>query len=738
LFQLLLDLMQSPDWNVARASRRVRDTVTRFHDPLVTYRLNGRSLKLPLSHGLPWTRRTLPLYADNLRRLAAFVRERHGSLRMIDVGANVGDSYAQAGSLPGDAFLLVEGSERFFPLLERNTRDDPAVTRVLTLLSDRCEDLLAELVEDQGNASLRTGGVRAARLSVETLDRLLEAHPGFRSSNLLKVDVEGHDRRVLLGARGLLAGAAPVLLFEHQPRQLTLAGEDDRAVFRDLAALGYRRFLFYDYRGHLHGECSADEEQRLDGLMESARQQDFYYYDVCCFPERDAAAIDAFLAREHAHDAGTGGGGGGGGPRHIVLFSPIPFDDLHQRPQKLAESFCERGAHVLYVEPAGGRAAARRGVAFLLGSVLSALVLHLRALPEVLAGRRVAARTAVRAGAGATTGNAAGLEVIRCPLAIPVHKTASPLLNALTVAVHRRFLERSVLGRFPADAPVAALVEQPFWGAVLEPGDFRAVFYDCLDDTASFAGRGPATRLHAWEERLLGLCAGAFATARGLEERLRALRPALAVVRAPNGVDVDWFQRQAERTHTTLPASGSGRPVVGYVGVIGRWLDYDVIDAAVGGCPEMDFVFVGPAGEPAALERLQRRPNFRWIPRRPYEDVPGLVRRLDVCLIPFAQGAIARTTNPVKLFEYFALGKPVVTTPLVELEEYRAGRLVYWAPGAAAFVAAIREAAAESDDALRAKRVQVARENTWQARAAGMLSAIEAAVNAAQGAHVVV
>ena len=52
----------------------------------------------------------------------------------------------------------------------------------------------------------------------------------------------------------------------------------------------------------------------------------------------------------------------------------------------------------------------------------------------------------------------------------------------------------------------------------------------------------------------------------------------------------------------------------------------------------MDFVFVGPAGEPAALERLRRRPNFRWIPRRPYEDIPGFVRRFDVCLIPFAQG----------------------------------------------------------------------------------------------------
>ena len=439
-------------------------------------------------------------------------------------------------------------------------------------------------------------------------------------------------------------------------------------------------------------------------------------------------------AFERAHAAWRRGGAASAGPLHVVLFSPIAFDDLHQRPQKLAESFRERGANVLFVEPAGGRAALGRGVAALLRSVLAALALHLGALPEVLTGRRISARPRVRT----ANGSAPGLEIIRGPLAVPVHKSASPLLHAFTVAAHRRFLRRSILGRFPADAPVAALVEHPFWGAVLEPGDFPAVFYDCLDDAASFAGRCPAARFHAWEERLLGFCAGAFATARVLEERIRALHPALAVVRAPNGVDVDWFQSRAEHACAALPASTPGRPVAGYVGVIGRWLDYDLLDDAIGACPELDFVFVGPAGEPAALERLRRHPNFRWIPRRPYEEIPGLVRRLDVCLIPFAPGAIARTTNPVKLFEYFALGKPVVATPLVELEEYRAERLVYWAPTAEAFVAALRAAAAESDEALRAKRVQVARENSWRARAAGMLSTMEAAARAACGTHVAV
>lgn len=419
---------------------------------------------------------------------------------------------------------------------------------------------------------------------------------------------------------------------------------------------------------------------------------------------------------------------------HIVLFSPIPFDDLHQRPQKLAGLFRDHGERVLYVGPTGVREALGRGPAFFLRAALDALVLHLRALPQVLTGRPPAPPRISRAAAA----EGAGLEVLGGPLGVAVHRTASSWLHALTVAAHRQFLRRSILSRLPAGTPAVALVEDPLWGAVLEPGDFPAVFYDCLDDCASFAGRSPAALWHAWEERLVGLCAGAFATARVLEERLRKVRPALAVERVPNGVDADWFRRQAEHAPAGPNTPRAGRPVAGYVGVIGRWLDFGVIEAALDGCPEMDFVFVGPCSEPAALSRLQRRANFRWVPRRAYDEIPGLVGGFDVCLIPFAPGDIARSTNPVKVFEYFALGKPVVTTPVLELEGYRDAGLLYWAEGAGAFVAALHEAAAERDPARRARRMEVAGANSWEARAGAMLAAMRAAPGVARGTGVAV
>lgn len=307
MLQFLLDLAVHRDRRIARLFGPVKSGVSRVFDGSVSYRLNGRVLALPLSHDLPVTRRLHPGYSDNLRRLAAFLRDRDGAVRMIDVGANVGDSWALAAGGDRDAFLLIEGSARFFRFLERNTAGVPGVTRLHQLLADRDADARGSWRIDRGNAQLveSAGGGEAMRC--RALDSLLEAHPAFRGANLLKVDVEGFDTRVLRGARGLLAGARPVVFFEHQPRAVLEAGEDDHAVFAELAALGYRHPILYDNQGHLVGEVDSGGDRVLDTLLGYARQREDFYFDVCCFHEGRADARAAFLGQERAALPGIAG-----------------------------------------------------------------------------------------------------------------------------------------------------------------------------------------------------------------------------------------------------------------------------------------------------------------------------------------------------------------------------------------------------------------------------------------------
>jgi FkbM family methyltransferase len=312
--QLLFDLTHSRHEVVARLANRVRNAVVRGHNPDVRWSFAGRTLTVPLSHDLPWALRYFPNYAGNLLQIATFLRHRDGRLRMADVGANVGDSYVTTRPQAGDRFLLVEGAERYFRLLERNVGGDPGVTCVRALLSDRASAEAGSMVVEGGNAIVVTGAAGAGS-AFDTLDAVLRRHADVAPLNLIKVDVEGYDGRVLRGARATLSTDAPVVLFEHHPRLVRLAGDDDCALFGELAALGYGPMIVYDNRGFLLGTLDPVDVARVAELVSYARQQDGYYYDVIAFPSRRAADRDAFLREARAFHAALEGAAGERAPR---------------------------------------------------------------------------------------------------------------------------------------------------------------------------------------------------------------------------------------------------------------------------------------------------------------------------------------------------------------------------------------------------------------------------------------
>jgi GT2 family glycosyltransferase len=85
-----------------------------------------------------------------------------------------------------------------------------------------------------------------------------------------------------------------------------------------------------------------------------------------------------------------------------------------------------------------------------------------------------------------------------------------------------------------------------------------------------------------------------------------------------------------------------------------------------------------------------------------------------VALIPFKLNTLTRAVDPVKLYEYFSGGKPVVATMMKEVE--RCASLVYTASDPEEFALQIDRALKESDPQLRAQRINFARANTWAAR----------------------
>jgi FkbM family methyltransferase len=299
MLQWLFDLANSrPGAPLPGLAHRVRHRLARVWNPDVRWVFEGRTLVVPLSHDFAWNRGLFPGYTDNLHRVAGFLRARDGVVRLVDVGANVGDTYLLTRPAPGDRALLVEGAPRYARLLVRNVGRDPGVICVRALLADRESGAVGGMVYAGGNATIAPGS--AGGDAFETLDGVLARHPEFGAPTLVKVDVEGYDGRVLRGARTLLAAHAPVVMFEHHPRMIDVAGDDPAAVFADLAALGYGALIVYDNFGDLLGTLDPMDGAGVARLIATARARDGYYHDVIAFPEARAADREAFLAAERA------------------------------------------------------------------------------------------------------------------------------------------------------------------------------------------------------------------------------------------------------------------------------------------------------------------------------------------------------------------------------------------------------------------------------------------------------
>lgn len=252
------------------------------------------------------------------------------------------------------------------------------------------------------------------------------------------------------------------------------------------------------------------------------------------------------------------------------------------------------------------------------------------------------------------------------------------------------------------------MVQFPFWRRLAEA--VRAEFgspmiYDCMDDWDPFENVGAFAR--AEEPALAAAADLLIVSAQRLQEKFAGRGLAPVLVR--NGADVDFYQSStASELLDDIP-----RPIAGYFGAIADWFDLDLMERVARSRPQYSFVLIGQVFG-LDTSRLQSLANVHLLGLQPYEKLPGYLRRFDACLIPFLINDVTRSTDPVKLYEYFALGKPVVSTGLDELEHCR--DLLYLAGDAAGFAAQLDAAIAEHDPGIIQRRIDFAAANTWAQR----------------------
>lgn len=239
----------------------------------------------------------------------------------------------------------------------------------------------------------------------------------------------------------------------------------------------------------------------------------------------------------------------------------------------------------------------------------------------------------------------------------------------------------------PPTGPAAdlALLEAPhpkLLSIARAPGVARRLAYDAIDAWEGSLGAGWWTR--AAEDEAIGTADILLASARSLRDDVAA-RSGRPVALVPNAFDPRRFDPGAACEPDA--SIRHGNPTVGFVGALwGDWVDLDLVADLARLLPRATFNLVGPTGDRA----MPRADNVFVLGARPQSAVPAFLRGLDVALIPFTNDRTTAAVSPLKVFEYLAMGLPVVSSPLPELEGVPGVRT---AASPSEFAAAIEEAA---------------------------------------------
>lgn len=243
------------------------------------------------------------------------------------------------------------------------------------------------------------------------------------------------------------------------------------------------------------------------------------------------------------------------------------------------------------------------------------------------------------------------------------------------------------------------------------------VIYYCVDDFSEWPGLDRSTIL-AMERQLLQSVRAVICTSHALVERFRADYPTTLL---SHGVDLDLFARPVESVHPIL--RDIPEPRVGYYGLFDARTDLELLLDVARKLPEVSFVITGPTEGDTSRARVL--PNIHLTGPVPYAELPQVVAGWRACLLPYRLNELTVKINPLKLKEYLATGKPVISTPLPEATKLLPHLRIAATPEA--WTAALRAALDGSWGVDRATLAEFLKPHAWTRKAEELLATCQSA-----------
>lgn len=289
---LIYNIVLSSSHKKSRIVRRINREFNRLmstksiNAPVLTY-LNKKPFICPFSHKLLFYQKEFPLYDRQLSKLCHWLGKKlDRKVNVIDVGANVGDTVRNIG-IKEAFYLCIEGDVSFSKYVKYNLKGyDYAIEKVF--LNDEKSTSRFVVESSNGTGHLKKAEDTSDEINLITLDELIETKYSNIGFDLLKIDTDGFDFKVIRGARNCLRKWHPLLFFEWDKAYCKEQGEDPLSIFPILDGLGYKECILFDNFGNVFSNMDTNNTTLLKSYIDNTIGDGLpYYYDVLAIPSSE-------------------------------------------------------------------------------------------------------------------------------------------------------------------------------------------------------------------------------------------------------------------------------------------------------------------------------------------------------------------------------------------------------------------------------------------------------------------
>lgn len=271
--------------------------------PDFDYMVGEHSIRLPDGHALPKYQQAFKRYDFVLGELARMVSKKYPGSTRIDIGANVGDSWALMNKHVIADTLLIEGDPSYKKHLDINLQrlGHPAqvcdafcgverenITEADIRRTEAGTTSIQKTSGHSGGQQEKSADMHETEIPILTFQEIINQFQRYKDSKLIKIDTDGYDFGILKANAHLFLQMNTTIYYECAPFEMADGMKDSIESFSELSKF-FSHFIIYDNYGHficsIYGEHALEKYVELMVFLASNRTDGaaVYYFDIAAF-----------------------------------------------------------------------------------------------------------------------------------------------------------------------------------------------------------------------------------------------------------------------------------------------------------------------------------------------------------------------------------------------------------------------------------------------------------------------